>query len=162
MPSSEEIEALLAGRKQTTIVFFLDETFEELEFDSSTTVLEAVEFLAHVIKLQNFTTFTLYECRKARRLRAHLHTHLHAWFVKVAGDFLGRVVHKASSCLRCGSAARHASCSAHACDKRACWQADDDQFPVWACSHTLRKQKSGGVCSRRSIRCWAKCALEFA
>ena len=66
MPSSEEIEALLAGRKQTTIVFFLDETFEELEFDSSTTVLEAVEFLAHVIKLQNFTTFTLYECRKAR------------------------------------------------------------------------------------------------
>ena len=66
VPSSEEIEALLAGRKQTTIVFFLDETFEELEFDSSTTVLEAVEFLAHVIKLQNFTTFTLYECRKAR------------------------------------------------------------------------------------------------
>ncbi len=69
MPSLEEIEALLAGRKQTTIVFFLDETFEELEYDATSTVLEAVEFLARVIKLQNFTTFTLYECRK---VRAHL------------------------------------------------------------------------------------------
>ncbi|KAK9831534.1 hypothetical protein WJX81_006588 [Elliptochloris bilobata] len=64
VPGPEEIEALLAGRKQTTIVFFLDETFEELEYDATTTVLEAVEFLARVIKLQNFTTFTLYECRK--------------------------------------------------------------------------------------------------
>jgi len=67
VPSAEEIEALLAGRKQTTIVFFLDETFEELEFDATATVLEAVEFLARVIKLEHFTTFTLYECRKARR-----------------------------------------------------------------------------------------------
>ena len=66
VPSLEEIEALLAGRKQTTIVFFLDETFEELEYDATSTVLEAVEFLARVIKLQNFTTFTLYECRKVR------------------------------------------------------------------------------------------------
>jgi hypothetical protein len=72
VPSAEEIEALLAGRKQTTIVFFLDETFEELEFDATATVLEAVEFLARVIKLEHFTTFTLYECRKARRRgRAH-------------------------------------------------------------------------------------------
>ena len=78
VPSSEEIEALLAGRKQTTIVFFLDETFEELEFDCSTTVLEAVEFLAHVIKLQNFTTFTLYECRKVRQLHYDLLVHAHA------------------------------------------------------------------------------------
>jgi len=64
MPSTEEIEALLAGRKLTTIVFFLDETFEELEYDITTTVLEAVEQLAGVIKLENYNTFTLFECRK--------------------------------------------------------------------------------------------------
>jgi hypothetical protein len=70
LPSVEEIEALLADRKQTAIVFFLDETFEELEYDATTTVLEAVEFLAGVIKLQNYQTFTLYECRK---VHAYLH-----------------------------------------------------------------------------------------
>lgn len=64
LPTVEEIEALLADRKQTAIVFFLDETFEELEYDATTTVLEAVDFLAGVIKLQNYHTFTLYECRK--------------------------------------------------------------------------------------------------
>jgi len=64
LPTVEEIDALLADRKQTAIVFFLDETFEELEYDATTTVLEAVEFLAGVIKLQNYQTFTLYECRK--------------------------------------------------------------------------------------------------
>ena len=64
----EEIEALLAGRRQTCVVFFLDETFEELEHDATTTVAEAVAFLAGVIKLQAYQTFTLYECRKARAL----------------------------------------------------------------------------------------------
>ena len=64
LPALEEIEAMLAGRKQTAIVFFLDETFEELEFDATSTVLEAVEYLAGVIKLQSYQTFTLYECRK--------------------------------------------------------------------------------------------------
>ena len=39
-------------RKLNTIVFFLDETFEELAFDVTTTVLEAVEQLAAIIKLQ--------------------------------------------------------------------------------------------------------------
>lgn len=34
------------------VVFFLDETFEELEYDVTTTVLEAVEQLAGIIKLQ--------------------------------------------------------------------------------------------------------------
>jgi len=55
---------VLAERKLTTIVFFLDETFEELEYDVTTTVLEAVEQLAAVIKLENYNTFTLFECRK--------------------------------------------------------------------------------------------------
>ncbi|MEW5314403.1 MAG: hypothetical protein WDW38_005908 [Sanguina aurantia] len=65
LPSTDEIEALLLDRKLNTIVFFLDECFEELAFDVSTTVLEAVEQLAGIIKLQNYNTFTLFECRKA-------------------------------------------------------------------------------------------------
>jgi hypothetical protein len=64
LPQIEEIEALLNGRQLQTIVFFLDETFEELTYDVTTTVLEAVEQLANLIKLQNYTTFTLFECRK--------------------------------------------------------------------------------------------------
>lgn len=43
MPGREEIEALLTGRKLTTIVFFLDETFEEITYDMATTVADAVE-----------------------------------------------------------------------------------------------------------------------
>ena len=74
LPRVEEIEALLADRKQTAIVFFLDETFEELEYDATTTVLEAVEFLAGVIKLQNYQTFTLYECRKVHALPSQIHS----------------------------------------------------------------------------------------
>ncbi|GLI62984.1 hypothetical protein VaNZ11_005841 [Volvox africanus] len=65
LPQIEEIEALLNSRQLQTIVFFLDETFEELTYDVTTTVLEAVEQLANLIKLQNYTTFTLFECRKA-------------------------------------------------------------------------------------------------
>uniref|UniRef100_A0A7S0WQ45 Kinesin motor domain-containing protein n=1 Tax=Chlamydomonas leiostraca TaxID=1034604 RepID=A0A7S0WQ45_9CHLO len=64
LPSTEEIEALLADRRLNTIVFFLDETFEELAYDVATTVLEAVEQLAAIIKLQNYSTFTLFECRR--------------------------------------------------------------------------------------------------
>lgn len=52
LPSTDEIEALFMARKLNTIVFFLDETFEELAFDVTTTVLEAVEQLAAIIKLQ--------------------------------------------------------------------------------------------------------------
>uniref|UniRef100_A0A7S0R8D5 Kinesin-like protein n=1 Tax=Pyramimonas obovata TaxID=1411642 RepID=A0A7S0R8D5_9CHLO len=64
VPTPEEIEALCSGRTLNTIVFFLDETFEELLYDITTTVLEAVERLASIIKLQNYHTFSLFECRK--------------------------------------------------------------------------------------------------
>jgi aspartate/methionine/tyrosine aminotransferase len=40
VPTPEEIEALCSGRTLNTIVFFLDETFEELLYDITTTVLE--------------------------------------------------------------------------------------------------------------------------
>jgi hypothetical protein len=72
LPSIEEIDALLARRRLQAIVFFLDETFEEILFDISTTVLEAVEQLAHVIKLENYQTFTLFECRRVRHHHMHI------------------------------------------------------------------------------------------
>lgn len=64
IPGREEIEALLTGRKLTTIVFFLDETFEEITYDMATTVADAVEELAGIIKLSAFSSFSLFECRK--------------------------------------------------------------------------------------------------
>ncbi|XP_050132270.1 kinesin-like protein KIN-14E isoform X1 [Malus sylvestris] len=64
IPGREEIEALLTGRKLTTIVFFLDETFEEITYDMATTVADAVEELAGVIKLSAPCSFSLFECRK--------------------------------------------------------------------------------------------------
>ncbi|KAJ0040808.1 hypothetical protein Pint_28780 [Pistacia integerrima] len=64
IPGREEIEALLTGRKLTTIVFFLDETFEEITYDMATTVSDAVEELAGIIKLSAYSSFTLFECRK--------------------------------------------------------------------------------------------------
>ena len=68
LPSSEEISAVLFNRKLTTIIFFLDETFEEIHYDIATTVVEAAEQLAGIIKLREFSTFTLYECRKVCRI----------------------------------------------------------------------------------------------
>ena len=67
LPSSEEINAVLFTRKLTTIIFFLDETFEEVQYDIATTVLEAAEQLAGIIKLREYSTFTLYESRKVGR-----------------------------------------------------------------------------------------------
>ena len=64
LPSADECDALIHDRKLTAIVYFLDETFEELTYDVTTNVLEAVEQLAGIIKLQNYTTFTLYESRR--------------------------------------------------------------------------------------------------
>ncbi|KAG9154693.1 hypothetical protein Leryth_019043 [Lithospermum erythrorhizon] len=64
VPGHEETEALLTGRKLTTIVFFLDETFEEITYDMATTVANAVEELARVIKLSAYSSFSLFECRK--------------------------------------------------------------------------------------------------
>lgn len=61
LPSVEEIVAHLQGVRLTTIVFFLDETFEEVAYDITTSVAEAVEQLAGLIRLQNYQTFTLYE-----------------------------------------------------------------------------------------------------
>ncbi|KAF8058864.1 KIN14I [Scenedesmus sp. PABB004] len=61
LPSVEEIAAHLAGGRLSTLVFFLDETFEEVAYDITTSVAEAVEALAGLIRLANYGTFTLYE-----------------------------------------------------------------------------------------------------
>lgn len=72
LPSTEEIESLLGDKSLTTIIFFLDETFEELKYDITTTVSEAVEYVAGVIKLENYSTFTLYECRKVLKQKENV------------------------------------------------------------------------------------------
>ncbi|KAL2609200.1 hypothetical protein R1flu_027773 [Riccia fluitans] len=64
-PAQEEIEHLLANKKLKTIAFFLDETFEEISYDMTTTIADAVEELASIIKLSSYNTFSLFECRKA-------------------------------------------------------------------------------------------------
>ncbi|KAL9328352.1 hypothetical protein ACSQ67_003355 [Phaseolus vulgaris] len=53
IPGPIEIEAMLTGKRLTTIVFFLDETFEEITYDLSTTVADAVE-LQHDYILGNY------------------------------------------------------------------------------------------------------------
>ncbi|XP_024529488.1 kinesin-like protein KIN-14I [Selaginella moellendorffii] len=64
IPAQEEVEALLGGRKLKTIAFFLDETFEGITYDMSTTVMDAVEELAGIIKLSAYSSFSLFECRR--------------------------------------------------------------------------------------------------
>lgn len=64
IPGPVEIEAQLAEKKLTTIVFFLDETFEEITYDMATTVADAIEELARIIKLSTYSSFGLYECHK--------------------------------------------------------------------------------------------------
>lgn len=67
IPGREEIDAVLTGKKLTTIVFFLDETFEEITYDMATTVADAVEVL---FTLHHASTHTFYvgECNKCREL----------------------------------------------------------------------------------------------
>lgn len=64
VPGREEIEALLIGKRLTTIVFFLDETFEEITYSMGTTVADAVQELAEIIKLSAYSSFSVFECRK--------------------------------------------------------------------------------------------------
>lgn len=67
IPGREEIDAVLTGKKLTTIVFFLDETFEEITYDMATTVADAVEVL---FILHHASTHTFYarQCNKCRRV----------------------------------------------------------------------------------------------
>ena len=60
IPAREEIEALLTGKKLTTIVFFLDETFEEITYDMATTVADAVE--VHSILIVFLNTASIHDC----------------------------------------------------------------------------------------------------
>ena len=64
-PSVEEVEAFRDGKQLKGIALFLDDTFEEVSYDLSTMVGEAVEEIAGCIRLQNYHTFGLFEFRKA-------------------------------------------------------------------------------------------------
>lgn len=65
IPGVEEIEGLLTGKELTTVVFFMDETFEEITYDMSTTVADAMEDLSAIIKLSEYSSFSLFACHKA-------------------------------------------------------------------------------------------------
>jgi hypothetical protein len=64
VPGADELDALRKGATLSAIVYFLDETFEELAYDPTITVLEAVETLAKTLGLANHATFSLFEHRK--------------------------------------------------------------------------------------------------
>lgn len=64
LPSSAEISAALKGEKLNTIVFFMDNTFDDLEFEVTATVQEASGIVAAGLKLENYKSFTLFECRR--------------------------------------------------------------------------------------------------
>eukprot|EP00850_Spirogloea_muscicola_P021918 SM000268S09734 [mRNA] locus=s268:656:9156:+ [translate_table: standard] len=66
VPSAAEVEALLgSGRPPAVVVHFLDNAFEEVAYDMTTTVAEATEAVAGAIKLVSFQTFGLFEARSA-------------------------------------------------------------------------------------------------
>eukprot|EP00271_Cylindrocystis_brebissonii_P011446 TRINITY_DN290_c0_g1_i1.p1 TRINITY_DN290_c0_g1~~TRINITY_DN290_c0_g1_i1.p1 ORF type:complete len:1371 (-),score=418.39 TRINITY_DN290_c0_g1_i1:1882-5994(-) len=64
IPTTEEFDALKKGKKLGTIAFFLDDTFEEVPYDVTTTVGDAIQGLAAQIQLQNYQTFGLFDCRR--------------------------------------------------------------------------------------------------
>ncbi|KAL6769150.1 hypothetical protein ACKKBF_B17660 [Auxenochlorella protothecoides x Auxenochlorella symbiontica] len=66
LPEMAEIDALLKGVRGATVVYFLDETFEEVAYDMSTTVAEAVEAIASQIKLEHYQTFSLFSVHKSK------------------------------------------------------------------------------------------------
>lgn len=64
LPSAEEITAVLKDTKLNTILFFVDDTFDNLDYDPTTTVQEASGVLAASIRLEHYKSFTLFECRR--------------------------------------------------------------------------------------------------
>jgi hypothetical protein len=67
LPSFGQIAESLKGQTRQTTVFFLDGKSVDMTYDSYTTILEAVEKLASIIKLQHYKTFTLFECKPMDR-----------------------------------------------------------------------------------------------
>ena len=63
-PTAEEIIAFARGEELRVVVSFLDGTFEDLAYDLTTTVKEAVEELAQAINLTNHSTFSIFTVRK--------------------------------------------------------------------------------------------------
>ncbi|KAJ7555016.1 hypothetical protein O6H91_05G018800 [Diphasiastrum complanatum] len=64
LPTQEEIEAFLTGRRLMAVIYFLDETFSEISYGMTTTVIGAVEEVAARIKLSTPNSFGLFELRQ--------------------------------------------------------------------------------------------------
>lgn len=63
-PTAEEIIAFARGESLRVVVAFLDGTFEDVVYDLTTTVKEAVVELAQAINLQNYGTFSVFTVRR--------------------------------------------------------------------------------------------------
>lgn len=63
VPTLEEINSYLTGQCLKTILFFMDGTYEEVSYSLNTTVLDAVQQISHLVKLENHKGFTFYEHR---------------------------------------------------------------------------------------------------
>eukprot|EP00210_Caulerpa_lentillifera_P004590 g4380.t1 len=61
LPSLDEIHVLLTNNRMKMNVYFLDGSFEELFYNISTTVIDAVEHIAQIIDLENYQTFSLFK-----------------------------------------------------------------------------------------------------
>ena len=63
-PTAEEIVSFARGESLRVVVAFLDGTFEDVAYDLTTTVKEAVVELARAINLQNHGTFSVFTVRR--------------------------------------------------------------------------------------------------
>eukprot|EP00210_Caulerpa_lentillifera_P009194 g8766.t1 len=64
VPSTANIIRLKNSLTYSCIVFFLDDTFEEITYKKTTTVSQAVKQLADIIGLKNYETFTLFVSKR--------------------------------------------------------------------------------------------------
>ncbi|KAG0454497.1 hypothetical protein HPP92_023789 [Vanilla planifolia] len=63
-PTHEEIEALYTNRKLKTVIYFLNNTYEQIIYDITTTVSDLIMALASSIKLSYYSSFSLFLHRK--------------------------------------------------------------------------------------------------
>ena len=70
LPSIDELEAQVLGRKLTIPVYLVDRTRVDLPFEIGTTVASCIPQIGHLINLDNYASFGLFESRQAGSLAA--------------------------------------------------------------------------------------------
>ena len=65
LPSIDELEAQVLGRKLTIPIYLVDRTRVDLPFEIGTTVASCIPQIGHLINLNNYASFGLFESRQA-------------------------------------------------------------------------------------------------